>query len=124
VPPAPRLDAFHPALPLSTSVPPLRLVPMPSSGARPAEIADAMFAPPIPAMPVPAASEQRGFFSTLRVVGQIFEGYVVCQNGEAMVLIDQHAAHERVAFERLRRAYAEGGVVRQPLLVPAIVELG
>jgi DNA mismatch repair protein MutL len=119
VPPPP----FHPALPLSISAP-LRLVPMPSSGGRPAEIADAMFAPPIPARPAPPVPEQRGFFSSLRVVGQIFEGYVVCQNGEAMVLIDQHAAHERVAFERLRRAYAEGGVARQPLLVPAIVELG
>jgi DNA mismatch repair protein MutL len=70
-----------------------------------------------------AASGETGFFSSMRVIGQVFEGYLVCQNAEALVVIDQHAAHERVAFERLRRAYGEGGVPQQRLLVPAIVEL-
>lgn len=119
---APRREGFAPPLPLHLplSPPPLRLVPMPpvrfEAGAPQA-------APP----PLPARAEgavARGFFSGLRVVGQVFEGYLVCQSGESMVLIDQHAAHERVAFERLRRAYAEGGVARQTLLVPAVVELG
>jgi DNA mismatch repair protein MutL len=65
-----------------------------------------------------------GFFGSLHVVGQAFEGYLVCQRADALVLIDQHAAHERVAFERLRHAYASGGIAQQGLLVPAVVELG
>lgn len=65
-----------------------------------------------------------GFFARLRVIGQAFEGYLVCESGEALIVIDQHAAHERVMFERLRLAYASGGVQRQRLLVPTIVEVG
>jgi DNA mismatch repair protein MutL len=119
---SPRHEGFVVPLPLPATTPPsLRLVPMPAvrlDGVAPLPA-------PAPAAP-PMHSEgavARGFFSSLRVVGQVFEGYLVCQSGESMVLIDQHAAHERVAFERLRRAYAEGGVARQALLVPAVVEL-
>jgi len=65
-----------------------------------------------------------GFFSSLRVVGQVFGGYLVCEKADCMVLIDQHAAHERVMFERLRSAYRSGSVQRQHLLVPAVVEVG
>lgn len=71
--------------------------------------------------PAPVAS---GFFSGLRVIGQAFEGYVICENGRTLVVIDQHAAHERVTFERLRRAYASGGVNRQRLLIPIVVDVG
>ena len=65
-----------------------------------------------------------GFFTQLRVVGQVFEGYLVCESGESLVVIDQHAAHERVTFERLRHAYADGGVTRQRLLMPVVVDVG
>jgi DNA mismatch repair protein MutL len=41
-----------------------------------------------------------------------------------LLVIDQHAAHERVTFERLRHAYADGGVARQRLLVPTVVDVG
>jgi DNA mismatch repair protein MutL len=80
-------------------------------------------APATPFSTAPAAPPT-GFFSSLRVIGQAFEGYLVCQSGEALLVIDQHAAHERVTFERLRHAYADGGVARQRLLVPAIVDVG
>jgi len=70
------------------------------------------------------AAAPAGFFGSLRVVGQVFEGYLVCESGQALVVIDQHAAHERVTFERLRQAYAQGGVARQRLLVPTIVDVG
>lgn len=65
-----------------------------------------------------------GFFAHLRVIGQIFEGYLICESGESLVVIDQHAAHERVTFERLRHAYADGGVTRQRLLIPVVVDVG
>jgi DNA mismatch repair protein MutL len=72
--------------------------------------------------PLPAApSDER--FSALRFVGQVFRGYIVCEGANRLVLIDQHAAHERVAFERLRAQSAAGAVERQALLLPVAVEL-
>jgi DNA mismatch repair protein MutL len=52
------------------------------------------------------------------------EGFLICEGPDRLVLIDQHAAHERVTFERLRAAYASGLVPRQNLLVPTVVEVG
>jgi DNA mismatch repair protein MutL len=78
---------------------------------------------PSAAWPAPALAPA-GFFANLRVIGQAFEGYLLCESGESLVVIDQHAAHERVTFERLRHAYADGGVTRQRLLVPVVVDVG
>lgn len=64
-----------------------------------------------------------GFYSTLKVLGQYLGAYIVCQDGEDLLLIDQHAAHERIAFERLRSDYADGAVESQGLLFPEILEL-
>ena len=81
--------------------------------------------PPVTPTVTPARSSSRlGFFATLRVIGQAFEGYLICESGESLLVIDQHAAHERVTFERLRHAYADGGVARQRLLVPTVVDVG
>jgi DNA mismatch repair protein MutL len=74
--------------------------------------------------PSVAPTSPLGFFSALRVIGQVFSGYLVCEDDDRLVLIDQHAAHERVTFERLRGAYGTGGMARQQLLVPEVVELG
>jgi len=65
-----------------------------------------------------------GFFAALRAVGQVLDGYLICEGHDQLVLIDQHAAHERVTFERLRAAYASGLVPRQQLLVPTVLEVG
>lgn len=62
-------------------------------------------------------------FSTLEPIGQVLSTYLVCQGPDRMVLIDQHAAHERVAFERLRCEYKKGTVEVQPLLFPHTFEL-
>lgn len=72
------------------------------------------------ALAAPEASEG---FARLRFVGQVFRGYIVCEGGDRLVLIDQHAAHERVAFERLRGEYAAGAIERQALLLPVPVAL-
>ncbi len=62
-------------------------------------------------------------FAALRFVGQMFDGYLLCEGRGRVVLIDQHAAHERVRFERLRREHVDGCVARDPLLVPETVAL-
>jgi len=55
---------------------------------------------------------------------QLHETYIVAQTRSSVVIVDQHAAHERLLYERLKRMLADGGVARQGLLIPAIVELG
>ena len=65
-------------------------------------------------------------FAALRVVGQAFRTYIVCEAADRLVLVDQHAAHERVRFERLRAGTLfdpSGGAPVQRLLVPKAVEL-
>jgi DNA mismatch repair protein MutL len=65
----------------------------------------------------------KGGFAALRVVGQVHRLYLVCEGADEVVLIDQHAAHERVQFERLRAAFHAGRVASQALLFPATLEL-
>ena len=54
---------------------------------------------------------------------QVHETYVVAQTRDGIVIVDQHAAHERLVYERMKVEAAEGGVVRQALLLPEVVEL-
>lgn len=54
---------------------------------------------------------------------QLHETYVVAQTGDGIVIVDQHAAHERLVYERMKKMIAETGVQRQRLLVPEIVDL-
>ena len=55
---------------------------------------------------------------------QIHENYIVAQTEAGMILVDAHAAHERLVYERLKRQMAETGIARQALLIPEIVTLG
>jgi DNA mismatch repair protein MutL len=54
---------------------------------------------------------------------QLHENYIVAQTAEGIVIVDQHAAHERIVYERMKKALGNGGVVRQPLLIPEVVSL-
>jgi DNA mismatch repair protein MutL len=62
-------------------------------------------------------------FSSLRVIGQLHNTYIVCESEDGFVLIDQHAAHERVVYESLKTAYKRSAIVTQGLLVPETIEL-
>jgi len=64
-----------------------------------------------------------GFFSQLTVLGQYHRSYIVCENDDELLLIDQHAAHERIGYERLKKQYSIGSVERQELLFPVVLEL-
>jgi DNA mismatch repair protein MutL len=54
---------------------------------------------------------------------QVHDTYIVAQTQDGLVVVDQHAAHERIVYERLKEAIAKTGVARQILLIPEIVEL-
>jgi len=81
-----------------------------------------------PSFQLPASSsstqteiwEKRGF-AGLRVIGQLHNTYILCEAEDGLVLIDQHAAHERVLYEQLGRG---GKMASQALLVPETVDLG
>ena len=51
------------------------------------------------------------------------ENYIIAQTGDGIVIVDQHAAHERLVYEKLKHQMAERGVAAQALLIPEIVEL-
>jgi len=55
--------------------------------------------------------------------GQVAATYIVAEAEDGLVIVDQHAAHERLVLERMRRALADGGVARQALLLAEVVEL-
>ena len=58
-----------------------------------------------------------------RLIGQYLNSYLLCQADDELVLIDQHAAHERIGFERLRKQLASDGIESQALLFPMVLEL-
>ncbi len=54
---------------------------------------------------------------------QLHENYIIAQTADGLVIVDGHAAHERLVYEKLKRQMAENGVAAQALLIPEIVEL-
>jgi DNA mismatch repair protein MutL len=91
-----------------------------------AEAAQAAFEVGTPAADLRAAAEPAAEIVD-RPLGaaraQVHETYIVAQTRDGLVIVDQHAAHERIVYERLKSAIAQTGVARQILLIPEIVEL-
>jgi DNA mismatch repair protein MutL len=55
---------------------------------------------------------------------QVHDSYIIAQTADGLLLVDQHAAHERLVYERMKAQLENGGVARQGLLLPEVVELG
>jgi DNA mismatch repair protein MutL len=54
---------------------------------------------------------------------QVHDTFIIAETENSLVIVDQHAAHERLVYERLKKAFANGGLSRQMLLIPEVVEL-
>ncbi len=70
------------------------------------------------------ANEQDVNFPLGAARAQIHENYIVAQTQKGMVIVDQHAAHERLVYERFKAQMADTGIEKQGLLTPEIVEIG
>ena len=69
------------------------------------------------------ADENPGDYPLGVARAQVHETYVVAQTEDGIVIVDQHAAHERIVLERIKQALHSGGVQRQGMLIPEVVEL-
>lgn len=67
--------------------------------------------------------EPTGYFGSMRVLGQVRKMLLVCEGTEGLLVIDQHAADERIRYSQLRAAYDRGGVKTQQLLFPERLEV-
>ncbi|CAL4867062.1 DNA mismatch repair protein MutL [Asticcacaulis sp. MM231] len=73
--------------------------------------------------PIPYAPTQAEAFPLGAARAQIHETYVIAQTADGLVIVDQHAAHERLVYEQMKVAMAAGNVQSQSLLIPEIVDL-
>ena len=73
------------------------------------------------AMPIPEALLDRPLGAAR---AQLHETYILAQTRDSVVIVDQHAAHERLVYQRMKAMLEAGGVARQGLLIPVVVDLG
>ncbi len=88
-----------------------------------AAVPEAVSLPSHPRLDEGSSIQPEGYFSALTVIGQFSSAYIICQDEDDLVIIDQHAAHERVVFETLRSNFAQGSIEGQRLLFPETIEL-
>lgn len=87
------------------------------------EAQPASFSVPV-APPETDKAKQRDSLTGLTLIGQLLQLYLLCEKDGRLLVIDQHAAHERILYGRLRQAYIARDVPAQNLLFPVTVELG
>jgi DNA mismatch repair protein MutL len=80
--------------------------------------------PALPRTTVQAPLWEKKRFGDLRVIGQFRDMYILCESSDELILIDQHAAHERILFEQLKNRFQERKKMSQKLLIPETIDLG
>ena len=112
---------LRPAMPLATSWLPENNMPSRGTFAEAAQSAFAMN------MPLGSVANEEPDVSAEHPLGvaraQVHGNYIVAQTASGMILVDQHAAHERIVYERLKRERLGQGVITQQLLVPQVIDL-
>ena len=76
-----------------------------------------------PSAPPAADGAPAGAFPLGAARAQLHETYIIAQTPDGLVIVDQHAAHERLVYERMKKDLAASGIARQALLIPVIVDL-
>ena len=71
----------------------------------------------------PVSADDDGHYPLGAARAQLHETYIMAQTPDGVVIVDQHAAHERIVYERIKAALGNGGVARQALLIPEVVSL-
>ncbi len=74
-------------------------------------------------MGIPAEEKTRGTFASLQIIGQLGDSYILCEAPDGLVIIDQHAAHERIIFDALSKKKDDESIASQLLLTPQPLEL-
>ncbi len=72
---------------------------------------------------VPALDERQPKFAPLKVIGQFNKTYILAEYLDVLYIIDQHAAHEKILFEKYKKEIESKTTIVQPLLIPAVLEL-
>ncbi len=123
------LGAFRPEAGNAAPPPPRRSwpTPRPSAAMLGTDIWSARVEEPPAAAPLEIPTDAEPLLEHALPLGvaraQLHENYLVAQTEDGMVIVDQHAAHERLVYERLKAQRAQAAVPRQMLLIPEIVEL-
>lgn len=86
-------------------------------------VAPALSSAPEPVVDPPAAPVAAVPAPPIRLLGQVAECYLLCESEGGLLVVDQHAAHERLLFEELRQRYSADKVARQQLLFPKVIEV-
>jgi DNA mismatch repair protein MutL len=123
---------FHPAVSTATISPEAPIKPRPTASAPTEPSAPILPVPPtaspaeltsVAAVESTRRSQVSSNGSPFQIIGVLNRLYVLMENSEGLVLVDQHAAHERILFEELRRRMEEQGVPSQRMLIPQIFSL-
>lgn len=69
------------------------------------------------------STEQEMLATGPRIIGQLGDTYILCETAEGLMIVDQHAAHERIVYEHLKKSLAAGKIEMQTLLIPHELEL-
>ncbi len=96
---------------------------LPAHGADIAALLGAVTNRPAQPFPLPTPDSGPGSEGQFRILGVLGKLYVLMENAEGLVLVDQHAAHERILFEQMRKRMEEQGVPAQRLLMPITLQV-